>query len=113
MVSHGSAVYQGTLPSTTLKVAGIDLTCLGNSNAEAIDGWTVLKRRDEARGSYKKLVLKDGQVTGAILIGDVQATRAVQQLIQKGVDVSAHQDKLLDPDFDLAAFARRNKHNQQ
>jgi nitrite reductase (NADH) large subunit len=112
MIEHGSAEYHGTVSSTTLKVVGIDLTCLGNSNAVAADGWTVLKHKDTANSVFKKLVLKDGQVTGAILMGDVKDARVVQQLIQNGVDVSAHQDQLLDPDFDLAALARRKKQNK-
>ena len=106
MVEQDSSIYNGTLRSTTLKVAGIDLTCLGNSNAADDEGWDTTKQMDQAAGIFKKLVLKDGQITGAVLLGDVQDTRAVQQLIQKQIDVSAYKHRLLSPDFDLAALAR-------
>lgn len=106
MVKPGSTAYVGTLPSTTLKVVGIALTCLGNSNATDNEGWTIVTQMDQAAGVFRKLVLKDGRITGAILMGDVRDARAIQQLIQNKTDVSAFTERLLAPDLDLAALAR-------
>ena len=106
MVAHGSAIYKGTVPSTTLKVVGIDLACLGNSTAIEDGGFTVLGRKDESAGVFKKLVLQDGKITGAVLMGDTGDVRPLQQLIEKRVDVSASRDRLLDADFDLWELAR-------
>ncbi|MBN1933122.1 MAG: NAD(P)/FAD-dependent oxidoreductase [Anaerolineae bacterium] len=101
MVEPGSKRYSGTIPSTTLKVVGIDLTCLGNSSALGEGGFTVLNWADREQGVFKKLVLHEGRVTGAILIGDTGDTRVAQQLIESGADISAYQDTLLQSRLDL------------
>jgi len=102
MVTPGSATYDGTLPSTTLKVAGAELTSLGESVVE--DGATELRHVDRAAGHYRKLVLRDGRLVGAILLNDKQRVRPITQLIDRGVDVSEHAKRLLDDDFDLKSL---------
>ena len=41
--------YDGTVPSTTLKVVGIDLTCLGDSTADGAE-YIILRYSDQAIG---------------------------------------------------------------
>jgi NAD(P)H-nitrite reductase large subunit len=104
MVAPGSSTYAGTMPSTTLKVAGAELTSLGESVVEDEHKYVQLRHADPANGHYRKLVLRDGRIVGAILLNDKERVRPVTQLIDRGVDVSAHADRLLDDDFDLASL---------
>ncbi|HOJ92552.1 MAG TPA: FAD-dependent oxidoreductase [Dictyoglomaceae bacterium] len=62
-------VYKGTIPSNTLKVTGIDLTSIGEIMPEGT-GYEILKRKDEERGLYRKLIFKENILVGAILLGD-------------------------------------------
>lgn len=101
MVSEGSVSYQGTVPSTTLKVVGLDLTSIGVISGEE-EGFEELRRVDPARGIYEKLVLQDGRVVGAILLGSRSRVPAVSKLVAEGIDVSSHKDRLLDEQFDLS-----------
>ena len=103
MVSPGSATYAGTLPATTLKVAGAELTSLGEAVVEE-DGTTQMRRADTGAGHYRKLVLRDGHIVGAILLNDRARVRPITQLIERGVDVSTYADQLLDDDFDLQSL---------
>lgn len=93
-------VYSGTTPSTTLKIVGIDLTSIGNVNPEG-EGFKEIIREDGSDDIYKKLVIKDGKIVGAILLGDTKDVRAVGKLIKNNVDVSKFEDKLTDSKFDL------------
>jgi nitrite reductase (NADH) large subunit len=125
----GSTTYSGTMPANTLKVVGIDLTCLGEATATGDDaeisgeaeeaekkGWghsarsavplTILRRADPASGVYRRLALRKGKIVGAILLGDTQSVRPVRQLIATGRDVSAYSERLLDESFDLRALAQ-------
>jgi len=106
MAGNDSATYAGTLPSTTLKVAGIDLTSLGIiMPEEGREGeYRELRHTDLDRGEYRKLVLRGGIIVGAIMLGDKAGVRTVTQLIEKGVDVSEHVPRLLDPGFDLSGL---------
>ena len=104
-------VYSGTTPSTTLKIVGIDLTSIGVVNPPSPtsplegegkgEGYRELIREDGSNEVYKKLVIKDGKIVGAILLGDTKDVRAVGKLIKNNVDVSKHEDKLVDSKFDL------------
>jgi nitrite reductase (NADH) large subunit len=101
----GSAIYSGTVPAITLKIVGIDLTCLGDATALGNE-YTILRQVDSATGVYRRLAIRDGKIIGAILLGDTQNVQAVRQLITTERDVSAYSDQLLDANFDLKALAR-------
>jgi nitrite reductase (NADH) large subunit len=98
MVAPGSATYDGTLPVTRLKVTGVELTALGERVGEG-DECASVRRVDLEAGRYRKFVLRAGRIVGAILLNDEERVRPVTQLIQQGVDVSAHANRLLDDDF--------------
>ena len=103
MVAPASAVYAGTTPATTLKIAGAELTSLGESVAEG-DGYIAIRHADLEAGRYRKLVLREGHVVGAILLNDRPRVRPISQLIEQHVDVSAHAEHLLDDNFDLRSL---------
>src|SRR5580700_10289072 len=64
-----TTIYGGSVVATNLKVSGVSVFSagdfLGNDGSEAI----VLS--DIKRGTYKKLVISHGRLTGAVLVGDV------------------------------------------
>lgn len=93
------ATYVDIIPSNTLKVVGIDLTSIGLVNPEG-DGYEEVRRVDEAAGRYEKLVLKDGRIVGAILLGNKDKVRPITEAITRKIDVSAHKEALLDDTFD-------------
>ena len=101
MVTPGSEAYHGTVPSTTLKVVGVDLTSIGMISAEE-DGFQELRKADPTKSMYQKLVLHDGRIVGAILMGAREMVPAVSRLIKEGTDVSRYAGRLLDEQFDLA-----------
>jgi nitrite reductase (NADH) large subunit len=105
MIERGAVTYKGTVPSTTLKIVGINLTCLGESTADG-EGFEVVRRTDRERGIYRKVALRDGKIVGAILLGDLGAVRPIQQLISSQRYVAAYAGRLLDKDLDLRALAR-------
>ncbi len=103
MVTPGSQSYTGTVPSTTLKVAGAQLTSMGEATLPD-EECTPIRRVDMEDGVYCKSVLRDGHVVGAILLNDPGHMRVLSRLIKEGVDVSAYADRLLDDDLDLSSL---------
>jgi nitrite reductase (NADH) large subunit len=99
------AAYEGTVPSNTLQVMSIDCTSIGVVHPPEGDGYQEL-RKSEA-GVYKKLVLKDGRLVGAILLGGRKDVAPISRLIQKGADVSRYTERLLDDDFDWSEAMRQ------
>ena len=103
MIEPGNSTYQGTIPSTTLKVVGVDLASLGEAAASG-DEYDILRVEDQAIGVYRRLTLRDGKIVGAILLGDSQDAQVLKKLIASEHDVSASSHRLLDKDFDLRSL---------
>jgi len=100
-----SGTYEDIVPSTTLKVTGIDLTSIGQVTPEGA-GFGQVIQQDETAGVYKKLVIQNGIVVGAILLGDRLSIRLVNTLIEKQVDVTGYEDRLLDSGFKVEDIIR-------
>ena len=81
--------YGGTVPKNTLKIVGIDLTSVGIYDPSDKDlvgaGWEIMKNMDEKGGCYKKIVLKDHKLKGAILFGEKHAIPYVNKNIDKPI----------------------------
>jgi len=94
----GSVTYQGSSHPLTLRVRGIKLASIGDANATGGD-YEEMRVVDVDRGIYKKVVLKNGVLVGAILLGDTSKLRTVQELISQRRDLSKIKDTLLERDF--------------
>jgi nitrite reductase (NADH) large subunit len=92
--------YEGTVPSNALKVAGIDLVAAGEIDPEGKMETIVMK--DEARRTYRKLVLRNNAIVGAILLGNIRGSQEIQKAILLQKDVSAFKGSLGDEAFDFS-----------
>lgn len=85
MVEPGSARYVGTKPAQRLKVAGVDLLCLGETQPQ---GGPLLEERALSAGSYLKLVLAEGrQLRGAIALGLPELMSELELFFREGIPV--------------------------
>jgi nitrite reductase (NADH) large subunit len=50
----------------------------------------VLEVREERRGTYRKLVVRDGRLAGALLVGDTAAAAALVRLYDRGEPLPAN-----------------------
>ena len=66
---------------------------------EGDKSFTELKVCDPKRNSYKKLVLRDNILVGAVLAGDIKNSGVFLRLIREKIDVSSLKDKLLQENF--------------
>jgi nitrite reductase (NADH) large subunit len=95
----GSTRYEGSVTSTKLKVTGIDLFSAGNFNEEEGDEAMVLQ--DPASGTYKKLVIRDNKVKGAVLYGDTMDGSWYFQLMREGTSIADFRRTILFGQHDL------------
>ncbi|MGY3080599.1 nitrite reductase (NADH) large subunit [Bradyrhizobium sp. LM6.10] len=82
-----SAAYQGSVVSTNLKVSGVSVFSAGDFMGG--EGSESLVLTDRRRGTYKKLVIADGRLTGAVLIGDTVDALWYLELIRNSEKVAA------------------------
>jgi nitrite reductase (NADH) large subunit len=84
--TNGAAVYTGSRLATTLKVMGVDLLSMGEVNGFGPD-CEVVSHLDPARGVYKKLVLRDKRIAGAVLLGATDPTCQILRLFKSGESI--------------------------
>ena len=73
--------YEGSRLATTLKVMGVDLVAMGEVNGCGPD-CEIISHLDPAQGVYKKVVLRDNRLAGAILLGATDPTGRLQRLFK-------------------------------
>jgi len=99
LAKMGIARYEGSVTSTKLKVTGIDLFSAGEFNEE--DGDEILVLQDPAQNMYKKLVVRDNRIKGAVMFGDTMDGTWYFQLLREGTDISAFRSTILFGQHDL------------
>lgn len=103
-MAGGDARYEGTVPSNRLKVAGINLVAAGELDAEGT--LESLVRKNAKERIYRKLVLRDDVIVGAVLLGDVSGADYIQYAMQKEVDISELKGEIMEPGFDFARLKK-------
>jgi nitrite reductase (NADH) large subunit len=94
------ASYAGTVPSNILKVVGIDLMAAGEID---VDGrLEAIVSKDEAKKTYRKLVLQDNAIIGAILLGDLKGSAEILNAIKKKTDITPFKPELAAETLDFA-----------
>jgi nitrite reductase (NADH) large subunit len=90
------ARYEGSVVSTKLKVMGVELSVMGEKEpkTEADD---VATYSDPARGVYKKLIVREGRVAGAILLGDAAVAPSLVQMFDRATQIPGSPAELLFP----------------
>jgi NAD(P)H-nitrite reductase large subunit len=94
IAGEGRLRYEGSVTQATLKVAGVDLTSMGQVTAQS-EADEELISSDSGAGTYKKIVIRENRVVGAIFLGDTSRSRSVQEMIASGHDISDARSTLL------------------
>ena len=102
-VSGEKRKYEGTILSNTLKVVGIDLTSIGLVNPEE-GSFEELRTEKAEEGIYKKVVIQDGTVVGAIWMGTKKGIDQINRIISQKANVEKWKDSLLEDDFDFSVL---------
>ena len=105
VVAHNIAggdeeTYTPIIPKTMLKVAGIDLMSVGEFDPRSEED-TVIVIEDIDHDEYRKLVISDGRIIGAILIGFPRLAPTISEAIIEKVNVSGVMDKLYAGKWDV------------
>jgi nitrite reductase (NADH) large subunit len=77
------APYAGSIPSTKLKVMGVDLVSIGDATGAYADESAAVASNRE-RGVYRRLVTRGGRVAGATLLGDTRGHELLLDAVRTG-----------------------------
>lgn len=102
-VSGQEKKYAGTIPSNTLKVLGVHLTSIGMVNPEEGE-FEELRKEIREEGIYKKIVLQDGVIVGAIWMGTKEGVSDITRIIINKANVGEWKEALLEDQFDFSVI---------
>ena len=90
------ASYPGSKVSTKLKVMGVELAVMGDKHPRG-PGDEEVSYVERSRGIYKKLIIRNGQLAGAILLGDSLRAASLHQYFDQGSELPENRAELLFP----------------
>jgi nitrite reductase (NADH) large subunit len=88
------ALFASRALSISLKITGVDVFSAGALGAADADD-DEITLRDDSRGIYKKIVLREGKLVGAVLYGEVADGSWYLQLMRDKRDVSGLRERLV------------------
>jgi nitrite reductase (NADH) large subunit len=92
--TNPQAVYVGSKLATKLKVMGVELASIGEVRTTQ-PGDDVVVYREPSRGVYKKLVVRDTALVGAVLLGETDTAGVLMQMFSLGTPVPERRADLL------------------
>ena len=93
------AAYHGSKIATKLKVMGVELASMGVTEPED-ERDEVVTFAEPKRGTYKKLIIRDGILIGAMMLGDLSKAAYLMQAFDRGTPLPEERLSLL---FDIGA----------
>ncbi len=90
------ALYEGSRTSTKLKVAGVTLAVMGDKDPVDDDD-EVVTYAEPSRGIYKKLIVRNNRLVGAIVMGDGGSVPTLVQAFADALPLPDHRPGLLFP----------------
>ena len=77
--TNPAAAYAGSKLATKLKVMGVELASMGETKKAEPDDEVVVYR-EPSRGVYKKLIIRENKLHGAILLGEADTASTLMQM---------------------------------
>ncbi|MBV8895167.1 MAG: NAD(P)/FAD-dependent oxidoreductase [Acidobacteriaceae bacterium] len=97
------AAYHGSRVATKLKVMGVEMAAMGI--VEPVDDRDeIVQFTEPKKGTYKKLIIRDGRLVGGILLGDISKAAYLMQAFDRGTPLPEERLTLL---FDIGAPSKK------
>ena len=78
----GMRQYHGSKLATKLKVMGVELASMGITEPKE-ERDEIIQFQEPKKGTYKKLIVRDGRLVGGILLGDISKAAFLMQAFDR------------------------------
>jgi NAD(P)H-nitrite reductase large subunit len=93
--------YPGSLSRNVMRVFDLDVLTVGNANPREDAGYRVVQTGGAARKYYRRLVLKDDLLVGAVLINRIEQGGVLRSLIENRIPIRLPPETLIEPGFNF------------
>lgn len=101
--AKSDAAYHGSKVATKLKVMGVEMASMGITEPED-ERDEIIQFTEPKKGTYKKLIIRDGRLIGAILLGDISKAAYLTQAFDRNTPLPDDRLALL---FDIGAPSKQ------
>ncbi len=102
-MAGGSRKYSGGMGMNSVEFYGIPSISMGITSPEG-EGYEILIKHLPDKNIYKKLVLKDNVIIGAIFVGDIDRAGIINGLIKEQALVKDYKADILEDSFGFVSF---------
>lgn len=106
MAGNGKYQYGGSFMMNSIEVAHIPTISIGLTNPPSGDGYQVIKRFDRDSNVYRKVILKENVIVGAIFSGQIERAGILTGLLRDGVEVKGFKKELVNNQFGFISFPK-------
>jgi nitrite reductase (NADH) large subunit len=96
-----SVAYPGSLSRNVMRVFGLDVLTVGNANPPDNAGFRVVQAGGAARAYYRRLVLRDDVLVGAVMINCIEQGGVLRALIENRTPIRLPPEALVAPGFNF------------
>ncbi len=100
-LAGANSKYAGSFFMNSVEILKVPSISMGLTNVEDNGGIEVLKEYRPDDNYYRKIVIRDKKVVGAILIGGIERAGIYSGLIKNKIDISKEKDLIVREDFGL------------
>ncbi len=99
-----STQYHGGTVMSAMKYFDVPIVAIGTTNPKDGDEHQILTSLGPEASSYRKIVLKNGEIKGLILIGDIEKAGIFFHLMSENINVDGFKEQLLSEGFGLISL---------
>ena len=97
--------YEGSFAMNSVELGGIPTISMGITAPVGPD-FEVLSELNKKEATYKKIIIKDSKIVGAIFVNKIDRAGIFTGLIKNKVDTKSFKEKLLNDDFGLISLPK-------
>ena len=105
-MAGGEQTFSGGMAMNSVSVCGLPIISVGFIHPPTPD-CEVLSKSDTVKSSYKKIILKDNRIIGAIFVNEIDRAGIYTGLIRARLDISEIRGDLMTNGFGLITLPRQ------
>jgi NAD(P)H-nitrite reductase large subunit len=106
MVGKEKYQYEGSFMMNAIEVAHVPTISIGLTNPPSENGYQIIRKFDRGDGIYRKVILKDDVIVGAIFTGHIDRAGIITGLLRDGVKVKGFKKELVNDPFGLISLPK-------
>jgi NAD(P)H-nitrite reductase large subunit len=106
MAGNKEHLYEGSFMMNSIEVGSVPTISVGLTNPPPDNGYQVIKRFDRRSNVYRKVILKENVIVGAIFSGQIERAGILTGLLRDGVEVKGFKKELVNEQFGFISFPK-------